>query len=100
MKLLLKKYQEISDQLRKAEDGLKKKGQELHEERTKYTALQERLVKCNEECDIVAFAVESMKRDLRASQEKCSKLTEENQNLRESMIAKNEADIKLEAPQV
>ena len=100
MKLLLKKYQEINDQLRKAEDSLKKRGQELLDERNKYAALQERLAKCSEEYEIVVFAVERMKRELRASEDKCSKLTEENQNLRESMVAMKEAEIQLEALKV
>ena len=100
MKLLLKKYQEVKDQLRQVEDGLMKSGQELTEEKSKTAALQERLTKCNEEYGVVAFAVDSMKKDLRASEQKCLKLVEENQHLRENMMTKNDTEHEIEASQV
>ena len=100
MRILLKQYQSMKEQLSNAEDEAKKKSEELAEERKKYVALHERLARYNEENEIITFVIENMKKDLLASEETCTKLTEENEYLKQCRAAKNETDAENETPQV
>lgn len=96
MKVLLRKYKKISQKLGNAQEELRRKSNDLCVEKNKYAALHERSVKYAEEYETAVREAETWKNGMRTTEDKCRKLEDENEVLKESFALKNENDMELE----